>query len=190
MSPLSPPSSSGSAASRADDISTGLGLKAMSCDPRMCTNTVAPGSQLLAVAAIGLNAGDTISNILFCLTVAASGTAPTLARAGIFDSTFALVASTADLHASAIWTATGYATAALSASYSPSVSGLYYAGFLKNGTWGTTQPSFLSGTTQTLAGHIISGSLRPWWEQTLQADLPNPATPANPTNAPIWVAVS
>lgn len=188
--PLSPPKSGGGASSRSDNALTGLGIDAQTADIRSYTNAVAPNAGTLAASLIGLNGGDQITNIITCITVGGSGAAPTLIRVGIWDKNFNLLASSVDSHASAIWTVQGYAIAPLSAIFTVPLDGAYFAGFLKVGTFATTQPTFVSGTTQTNAGKPVTGATRIWWEQTGLADLPNPAVPGNPTNAPQWFGVS
>lgn len=104
-------------------------------------------SQQLYAVAIGLDAGDTASKIVLGLNVTASGTAPTLARFGLYDSGLAnLLASTADTSADAQWSASSqsFISFSFTTPYAVTATGLYYVAALVNGTWSVTQPTILA----------------------------------------------
>lgn len=125
-------------------------------------------------AAVGLKAGDQVANILVPVDVLAAGTVPTTVTVGLADVNGKIVASSAELKASTIWTATlGVVAAPLSAVYTVPYEGLFYPVFLSVGAWGTTQLALqkkVSATTSKLT-NIVGGATR-FFQWSGQAALP------------------
>jgi hypothetical protein len=126
--------------------------------------TVVPGTMYLAP--VNLTAGVAISNIYFSVNTGAAAIKTGSNFAGIYSSAGSLVATTADL-AAVIGTNTGYITAALTGTYTPTVSGQYWVGAFFNAA--TTEP-ILRGlqngaatTTATFAaGPTATAAQYPW----------------------------
>lgn len=102
-------------------------------------NTNTPTSQAANGVMVGLRAGDVVTGVLLRIQTAAAGTLPTLSRFGLADSTGKILALSNDLSAVINWSV-GPATFPFTAPYTVLTDGGYFACFLVNGTWGTTQP--------------------------------------------------
>lgn len=191
MSPLSPPSSGGSAVSSGENaMLTGLGLLQECFPALLIPNALGMTSGTLRATGIGLTAGQIVTNVGVFVSVTTSGTNPTLIRFGLYDNASNLVASTGNLNASGLFTTQGYVQTAFSATYTVGTSGLFYVAYIQNGVFSVTNPTFYSGTTSTQAGKPLTSGKRYWFEQTGLTDLPNPAVPANPVSAPVWFGLS
>jgi hypothetical protein len=172
---LSPTSSGKGAKVRyPNDTLAALGLIAETFPRTSVTATSAHTSGELRFGAIGLEAGDVLSNVIVFNN--AGGVAVTLARAAIYNvSTLALLASSADQSGLA-WGAASWKTLPLSASLTIPATGLYYVGVL-----------FVAGTGPTMAGapslfgaDVVSppnNAVQICGRQTGLAALPNPLVP-------------
>jgi hypothetical protein len=136
-----------------DPLALALGAKGWSYHPSLPGTTTALTAGTINATAVYLTGGQTITNCLFIVGTAAVGTTPTLMQVGIASLT-TMLAQSANLAASAIWTAAGVAVGPLSAPLVVPASGLYYVLLLQTGAYGTTQPGFQR--TSALAG--VSGS--------------------------------
>lgn len=134
-------------------------------------NTAAPATQSVYGQLLGLRAGDPVTGVLLRNSTAAAGSLPTTARFGIADSTGKILALSGNDTALALW-GLGANPHALAAPYVVPSDGGYFACFVVNGVWGTTQPTPARGTGQTSIG-LAFGSNPPenfvWAGQT---DLP------------------
>jgi len=125
----------------------------------------------MRLGAVVLAAGASVAKVGFIHDGSAAGL--TLAKAGIYDASFNLVASTASFHGTINGQAGGYHEFALSAAYVVPAFAFYYLGAL---FVGVTPPAlsevFGSNSNANVAGIYAS------WRQTGLADLPNPAVRA------------
>jgi hypothetical protein len=173
---LSPPSSGkGGAALDSDRLSimrTGLGLLSQTW------NVQAPGTQSVLTSgtiyccAAGFRSGDVVTNMLCSVATAGAGTAPTLIRQGVADSTGKMLAVTADTHASAVWTALGLVSVALSAPLTIPGTGLYYLCFIEVGAFGTTPMQLRAAGNSGGGPGAVAGFPRALAAQAGQTDLP------------------
>lgn len=134
-----------------DDILTaGLGLKAWNFHPLAASGNIALVSQTIYAVALGLRTGQVINKIVLGAITAAAGTAPTGMFVGLANSTGKMLAQSGNLAASTVWTtdvtAGKLCQASLSAAYTIPSDGIYYVVLLKDGAWGTTQPTFFKGS--------------------------------------------
>jgi hypothetical protein len=107
-------------------------------EPLSDATRAAPATQSILAVAHYFYAGEVLTNILFDVTTAGAGTAPTLIKAAVWDSgaTPTCKAVSANLATDAMWTAIGIAPVPVAYTF-PS-EGLYYLAFLKNGAFATT----------------------------------------------------
>lgn len=113
------------------------GLLAWTVDPALTNTTAAPAaSGYLVGSAIKLDQAATVSNVAYYIGTAGATLTASRSYVGIWNSSNALVASTADQ--STNWTTAGAKTTPLTASVSLAA-GIYYVGFI---TTGTTLPAF------------------------------------------------
>ena len=177
-----------------DILRTDAGFLAWNYPLAAAVNNGALTSQRIAVAAIGLRAGQVVTNVCVQVQTAAVGTAPTNAFAGLATKAGVMVAQTADIKANAGWSAIGIAPFPLSATYTVPTSGLYYVAVLVNGSWGTTQPSLGRAVNLAVAASKISGGTQLWGDGgTAQSALPANAsslTLGTSETQTFWVAVS
>ncbi len=176
---------------RASVLTTGLGILTQTW------NAEAPGQQAPLVSgtiyccAVGLRAGDVVTNMLASVATAGSGTTPTLIRQGVADSTGKVLAVTADSHASAVWTSAAVASVALTAPLTIPSQGLYYLCIIEVGAFGTT-PMQLRGASNSGSGPgAVSGFPRSLATQAGQADLPavnSSITLGGSTTIGFWLA--
>jgi hypothetical protein len=148
-----------------------------------------PGSGEVEAQLVGLVAGDVVTNIIFGLNTAASGTNPTGVFAGLYagSKTGARLALSANLNASAIWTSTGFAVAPLTAPFTVLTTGGYYLVVLINGSWSVTQPQFINGGAFVATNSFVVGSGVPFSpNQTGQTTLPATANFAG-SGQHLWV---
>lgn len=127
-----------------DSTAVALGMVNWAGAPEAFVSATAPTSGTIYARAIWLPAGVPVTSTRFFLSVAGAGTIPTGIFAGYCNTTTVL-AQSGNLNADSAWTSTGYRDTALSAVWTPSVSGLYYQLLLQNGSWGTTQMSLNRG---------------------------------------------
>lgn len=129
-------------------------------------------SQLVIGRLAGLRAGDVVTGIALKLPVAAAGTAPTTARFGLADSTGKVLVLSGNLNAASNWTL-GTAAFPFTAPYTVPADGGYYACWVVNGTWGTTQPTVAKCQTANAASFTAFGSnVALGFQWSGQTDLP------------------
>lgn len=150
-----------------------LGLLAESSPLGSYVAGAALTSQRVQGVAIGLRAGDVVSSLAFCVTVAAvNGGSPTHMRACLAGSTGTVLIRTADVTAAASWPI-GIVSVPLSANYTVLADGLYYVVIVQNGAFGTTQPSFARAAAVDVSQNAAIGSAPPRaWQWAAQTDLP------------------
>lgn len=141
-----------------------------------CTTQTAYGVLL------GLRAGDVVTGVEVRVGVAAVGTDPTLARFGLADSAGTMLAVSADRKAAANW-AVGAQRHALSAPYTVTADGGYFACWVINGTWSNTQPTILRNANQAAAMTASGSGVIPSFKWVGQTDLPAVASPLTITAA-------
>jgi hypothetical protein len=135
-------------------------------------NAIAPVSQTVYGVMMGLRNGDSVTGVAMLNSTAAVGTAPTTARFGIADSTGKILAISGNLNAAANFPL-GACLFAFAAPYSVTADGGYYACFVVNGTWGTTQPTLCKGNFgPPVIFASVNGGAIPHFTWTGQADLP------------------
>lgn len=171
---------------RYQDLVTGQGMIAESFNRMSAsasqTTTV---TQELRGAAVGLRAGDVVTNINFLVAVA--GTSYTIGRVGLYKKDGTLLASCAN--DTTIFTATaGMRTVALSAAYTVPTDDLYYPCYL--GVFTGTAAQLMRGTSLSNALAGIGSGAGGGVAQTGQADLPSPSASFTVSGTAIWIAVS
>jgi len=121
-------------------------------------------SQTIYAEAFYLYPTDTITNICVCVQTPSSGTAPSGIYLGLWQDvsgTPTCLAATANLASDSRWTTQGWKVCALSSPYTPSASGLFYAAYLINGTFGTTNLQLaVNESLGPVGGPIGSGPRR------------------------------
>jgi hypothetical protein len=134
---------------------TGLGFKSWAFDWGMTSGATAPTAGTIYLRAIPLRAGQKISKVDWITSQQGVGTAPTHIYTGYCDSTGKMLAQSADLGASSIWTAGALIVQApLSAEWTVPADGIYYAVILQVGSWGTTQMTLAKGVSGAAAGGL------------------------------------
>ena len=110
------------------------------------TSTLTPTSQSVHAYSHYLYAGETITNVIVAVQTAASGTAPSNIKLGLWNSlpSPVCIAVTPELASDARWTSQGYKVCALTTPFVVATSGIYYGVFWQNGTFSVTNP-ILSG---------------------------------------------
>jgi hypothetical protein len=168
---------------RADNtyLLNGSAVKRANLDRRwLVTNTASLTTQVLTSVAIPLEVGDVVTNLTFLSGATAAGT-PLNWWFALYDTsaTPALIAQSADQTTTA-WAAHTAKTLALSAAYTVTTAGIYYAAVMVK----ATTPPTLAGITlenAAAAGAIVSGQVV--LAQTSGSALTDtaPATIASPT---------
>lgn len=146
-------------------------------------STSQPTSGDVIAGLVFLLAGDIVTNIVYELGVNASG--PTFCKFGLYDTSFNLLASTAN-DTAMVTGSNGPRVKALTAPYTVTQSAGYY---IANITTASTMPNFGRGSSSTASQSALSGFIRSAWTQAGQSDLPATATPAT-LNIGYWFAVS
>jgi hypothetical protein len=149
-----------SAGVRDVDLATALGIIADSGPP---VGGAVQTSQAVNFGAVYLYAGESIANIIVCVTTAGSGTAPTSLKLGLWSSaaTPVCLAVTADLASDSRWTSAGQKVCALTGAYSVVTSGIYYPCFWINGTFASTNVQIMTIVASgQFGGQIGSGARR------------------------------
>lgn len=109
------------------------------CDAEHAVNVQALTSQTIYCVAVPYRRGQVVTNIGWYIAQLAAGVTPTGIFCGLADATGKLLAQSANVAASAVWTATlGLFGVALAAPYTVTADGLYYHVILENGAFGTT----------------------------------------------------
>lgn len=138
----------------------------------VASTATAPATQTVYGILIGLRAGDIVNGLMLRNGVAAAGTLPTTARAGLADGTGKILALTGNVNALASWPA-GAMPLPFAAPYTVLADGGYLACFVVNGVWGSTQPTPILVTNTAAAALTAYGTNPPptflWAGQT---DLP------------------
>jgi len=151
---------SGVARNRRQDLNTAFGLTDR--PDYFGGSGAVPTSQTIFGHSVYLYAGETVSNIICCVTTAASGTTPTSLRLGLWDSgTPTCLAVTPELSADSRWTSTAWKVNALSANYQVPTDGVYYAAFFINGVFGTTNLQLLTVNLAGQINNLIGSGKRP-----------------------------
>lgn len=135
-----------------DDIyRVSLGFVTSNFNPgNPASSNTAVTSQTVYAVGVAYRAGQVVTNINWIVATAGAGTTPTNMFCGISNTTTVL-AQTADVKASAQWTATGLASLALSAPLTIPSDGIYYHLILANGTWSVTQMALARGSGLVVA---------------------------------------
>jgi hypothetical protein len=150
--PLAPPTSR---PQQQDPAAVGLGYVNYNSAPGLHGSATALTSGVVYLVSLFLPYGYLVTNVVLQSTVAAAGTNPTGFFVGLAGPSGVMVAQSANVAANAALQATGPVALPLSATYTPGVAdsttGLFYVVVLLNGSWGTTQPTFLrtSGVAAT-----------------------------------------
>lgn len=123
-----------------DPLGQALGTIAEPFPVATCTQFTAPGTQTVYAMAVYIPAAQTLTGLKLRLSVGAAGTSPTTARFGLMDNTGKVLVLSGNVNAAAQWPSI-VAAFPFTAQYVTLYSGVYFAGFVVNGTWGTTQPT-------------------------------------------------
>src|SRR3990167_8391695 len=150
---------------------TAMGVISEPFSPELATTSTAPTSQTVYGILVGLRAGDVVTGVLLRNAVAAAGTAPTTARAGLADSTGKILILSGNVGAAASWPV-GAMPLAFTAPYTVLADGGYFACFVVNGTWGTTQPTPQRIGASAAANIAFGSNAIPAFAWTGQTDLP------------------
>lgn len=159
---------------------------------------IAVVSQTVYQVTVGLRKGDVVTNIVVhTANNPAVGTAPTLIRMGLCDSSSNVVAVTANVATSSIWLTNGLYQVPLTAPYTVPTTDLYMPVFLIVGAFGTTtlQIGAKTAALSTLTNQIGTGPRRNAVSVArTSTDLPavGQPLPAMATNYPVvpYLAVS
>lgn len=143
----------------------------------------------------GFNAGDVVTNIVTCVTTAGAGTVPTGLYVGLYSAAGTLLADSANLASSSIWTSTGFAVAPLLGGtpgpYTIPTTGGYYLMILENGAFATTPMQVVARGLQAGMVKVIGAGVPFAGVQTAQVTPPSPATiVGNSSVANIWLGWS
>lgn len=179
----------GSANTEKDALLQGMGFGGGVCIPHLLTTGSNLNSQVLNGTLVGLTAGETITNLYTWVKTAGTSTPPTGIYLAIYDTSGNRLAITGNLNGSSEWTATGYATAALTSPFVVPTTGAYYIVLVQDGNWaGTNMVLGVFPTSQAGAAKLGSG---PSFgvTQSGQASPPSTATFSTSTFA-IWYAWS
>jgi hypothetical protein len=95
-------------------------------------------SQYLFGTPLGFAAGDVVTNIICAISTAGVGTAPTLIKLGLCDTSGTVLGVTANVASDAQWLTQGYGVFPLSSPATIPSQGIYYALLLLNGDFGST----------------------------------------------------
>jgi hypothetical protein len=156
-----------------DLLSTGQGVLSETFPSGTITNNSVPTSQTIYLGLVALRAGQTVAKVGVHVQTAGSGTAPTLIKVGLADTSGKLLAQSANLASDSGFTATGKPAFALASSYQVPADGSYYLVFLKNGTFSVTDVQI--GRNQAIASvcaAVGSGARNFAVGGTGQTDLP------------------
>jgi hypothetical protein len=150
-------------------VRTARGFFAESMDAKWTSGAGAGATGVASYVAVGLFAGEVITNMTIYLSGA--GSVITISKVGVYSSTGVFLAASADQGTN--WQSTGAKTIALTAPYIVPVTGVYYLAEL---AVGTTAPSIVRGSGGNVFGQFFVGSsLATYYGQSGLADLPSPA---------------
>lgn len=162
----------------------GQGLIAETLPRAAATEITAILTQQVYYMLMPLHAGQVVTNL--SIGINAGGASNTFTKFGLYDSSLALVASSADdpdhLETS------GVRTLAMSTPYTVPTTGSYYAAVL---CVSASMPTVFRGSLSVLSNAVGSG-LRPWAHQTGQSDLPATAVfaAAGGGTLAVWMGAS
>lgn len=169
--------------SRTQILVTGIGLIAESFPSGAIDATWALVTGKTYFMAVGLCAGDVISNVHLVVNGAGSGT--TLAKVGLYDKTGTRLAASADLGTA--WHSVGRKTHALATPYTVPADDLYYVAVLH--VWTTTAATMPRGAAGGGTETAIGSNPRTYATEASQTDLDATATLADGERT-LWVGVS
>ena len=133
--------------------------------------------------ALGLRAGDVVSNIV--IAVNSAGVGLTLSKVGLYSKTGTLLAQSAELGTA--WQSTGIKVSALTSPYTVLTDDGYYVAIVSKGG---TLPTPIRTSTLNTVGNPVGAGIVPYATQTGQVDLPSPGTPTLGTTIAYWCGVS
>lgn len=147
----------------AEPLAVAAGYKNWTGTPQSYGTTAAAAvSGQVYITALWLPFGVVITNIVFGVAIAAAGTNPTGFFVGLAGPTGTMLAQSNNLNAAGGPTTTGPIAMALSGTYTTasgdSSTGLFFLVLLQNGSWGTTQPTFLVGSPTPVAASKAIGA--------------------------------
>lgn len=159
-------------ASRQQLAQTATGVVTENVRTEALASTLAPASGSVFGFLVGLRAGDVATGLVLRVAVAASGTSATTVRMGLASSTGVMLVVSGNLNTAASW-GIGAAGFPFSAPYTVPADGGYFACFVVNGTWGTTQPTLGRATAPAAnTGTAFGTNAPPGFIWTGQTDLP------------------
>jgi len=121
-------------------LGLGLGLCSMNYHPALTVTQTSPTTANAYALRVPLRQGMAITGLMLNIQTAAAGTAPTGAFFGLADTNGVVLIQSGNLNSAAGWASTGFQTFSFGSTYNVPTDGSYFAWFLVNGTWGTTQP--------------------------------------------------
>jgi hypothetical protein len=178
--PWSPRAGGSGKPSRFDLRNAGVGLITETYPYEIVSGGDLVPSGTIRVAAVGLRAGDIVTNVCVAVSVVAAGL--TLAKAGLYDGLNNLLAASASAGTITILQGTtGRKQIPLSAPFTITADGVYQLALIQVGT---TPATLARGVVAPNANALGTG-IRPFTLQGGQADLTNPLVPAD-SGSPDW----
>lgn len=136
---------------------------------------VQPATQTVYGTMCGFLAGDVVTNIFVFVNTVAAGTAPTNIWLALIDLSGNVLAQSADLASSSIWTAASkVVSAAVATPYTVVTNGALRLCILVNGTYGTTQLKLISAALG--GGLSTTATVFMATRQTGRSTIANPTT--------------
>lgn len=170
---------------------TARGFLSESAPIGVLNSNLAPATQIVYYALLGLRAGDVVTNLHCALQTAAAGADPTLVKMGLYSTAGTRLAQSANLASDAMWDSTGIKTVPLSpGAYTVTADGGYYAAFLIDGTFGGTNLQLVRQNSTGAAAGALGANAGSAFQQTGQTDLPSPGTLTASGSTYFWMAVS
>lgn len=178
--------------SRSDLRLSAQGFISENFDFQFAVATQVLTSQQLEGGLCGIRSGDVVSNVVLGCAIAAAGTVPANIFVALYKTDGTRLAVSADLAASAIWTANANGFVYAPVSYTADYSGGIYAAVLHNGTFGTTQPTFIRAATNLIAGQATKPTNGAWMtvKQAGLTSAPAPATLVLEGGPCFWMAIA
>jgi hypothetical protein len=164
-------------------LTTGQGIITQNFDRQGASSGIGLVSGTVFFQAVGLLAGDLVSNL--SIVVTGAGATTTLTKLGLYDSTGARLQTTANL--TTAWESAGTKTHPLSAAYTVATDALYYVAVL---FVGTTVPTLHAGSNTGNAASVIGTGTLAYATLAAQSDLPATAALSNSGAKGFWVGVS
>lgn len=159
------------AAVAANPLGVALGVQFEPYPVAITSGQTAPTTQTVWGTAVYATAGAVITGIKIRNSTAASGSLPTTARFGLADNTGKILTLSGNVNALTSW-ATGVDAMPFTTLFTLTYSGIYFPCFVVNGTWGTTQPTPLLGSSSNLGLGADGANPPPAFSWTGQTDLP------------------